>query len=262
MLAATGIAEEIEGPFIKEEGTEAALFNAVFFVSLLLAGALLLLILTRIRFSLMKALGYLAFFMAAFLVGETYTVACGVDPALATLASLIFAFSATFSLAQRPLSPPVVFAQIAVGSLTGSIIAAMVPPISLMAMLAAAAAYDIYAVYRGPLKRLLDRIPKDLPSQNREEGSRSPSPLTPFTVNIGGVALGMGDVVLYGALSSLALLTPTLDILRVLLVVPSAIVGVALTLKLVEKKGYAPALPLPIALSLAVYLAYNAMRGF
>lgn len=262
VLAATGIAEEIEGPFVKEGGAEAAFFNALLFVSLLLAGALLLLALTRIRFTLVKALGYLAFFMAAFLVGETYTIACGMDPALATLASLAFAFSSTFSLALRPLSPPVVLAQIAVGSLTGAVIAAMVPPISLVAMLAAAAAYDLYAVYKGPLKRLLDGIPRDSPSQSEGAEGRGPSPLTPFTVNIGGVALGMGDVVLYGALSSLALLTPTFDVLRMLLVVPSAIAGMGLTLKLLEKRGYAPALPLPISLSLAVYFIYNALRGF
>jgi len=259
VLAATGIAEEIEGPFVKEGGAEAAFFNALLFVSLLLAGALLLLALTRIRFSLMKALGYLAFFTAAFLVGETYGVACGADPTLAMFASLIFAFSATFSLALRPLLPPVVLVQIAVGSLTGSIIAAMVPPTSLMAMLAAAALYDLYAVYRGPLKRMLNGLSKGSPSWG--EGEKKPSPLTPFTVNIGGVALGMGDVVLYGALSSLALLTPSPDILRMLLVIPAVIAGVALTLKLVEKRGYAPALPLPTALALAAYLAYNAVKG-
>jgi len=257
VLAATGVAEEIEGPFVKHGGAEAAFFNALLFVSLLLAGALLLLALTRIRLSLVKALGYLAFFMAAFLVGETYSVALGMDPALATFASLAFAFSSTFSLALRPFSPPVVLAQIAVGSLTGSIIAAMVPPMSLVAMLAAAAAYDLYAVYGGPLKRILEGLPKGSPS--RSEGARKPSPLTPFTVNIGGVALGMGDVVLYGALSSLALLTPSLDVFRMLLVVPATIAGLALTLKLVERRGYAPALPLPLALALAVYLAYNAV---
>ncbi|MCC6049270.1 MAG: hypothetical protein LM580_01090 [Thermofilum sp.] len=258
LLAATGLAEEIEGPFVKEEGAGAAFFNALLFASLLLAGALLLLALTRIRFALVKALGYFAFFMAAFLVGETFTVACGVEPAPATFASLAFALSATLSLALRPLSPLVVLTQVAVGSLTGSIIAAMVPPASLVAMLAAAAAYDLYAVYKGPLKRLLDGLPKGPPS--RGESDRRPSPLTPFTVNVGGVALGMGDVVLYGATSSLALLTPSPDVLRMLLVIPAAIVGLALTLKLAEKRGYAPALPLPVALALAAYLAYNAIK--
>ncbi|MCX8180796.1 MAG: hypothetical protein N3E41_05435 [Thermofilaceae archaeon] len=259
LLNASGLSEELEGPFIKKEGIEATLYNTILFVSLLLAGALLLLVLIRIKVSLLKVLGYIAFAMAVFLVSETYSLALGAEPNLATVASLILTTVTVFSLATKPSSRVLAVIQVSVGSLTGSIIAAMVPPVSVLAMLSAAAAYDLYSVYWGPLKHLLERFvkPRD-PGENIVDPP-VPSPLTPFAVNLGEVALGMGDIVLYGALSSLALLSPRLDFVRLLAVIVAIGTGMNFTLKLLKKKGYAPALPIPVLLSITVYMVYNAM---
>lgn len=253
VLYSTGVAGELEGPFIKGEDVKATAFNAALFLALLLIGAFLLLALVKYRASALKIIGFFAFALTAFTVSEVYLVALGFDANVASVLSLACAAISTLPLFLGPSTVCAVTAQVVVGSLTGAIIAAMVPPLSMIAMLLAAAAYDVYAVYWGPLKRLIQRVS----SNDQGVSSRGRSALVPLAVDVGGLALGMGDVILYASLSSVALLTPNLDFFRLLLVVAAALLGVRLTLKLVEKKGYAPALPIPVLLSILVYQAYN-----
>lgn len=253
LLHASGVSEELESPFIREEGAGAALLNAVMFVAMLLVGALLLLALLRFRVAAMKLLGYAAFALAAFTVGEIYLTALNFDSSYATILSAALSALSILLVTLRPTAPYTISVQVAVGALTGALIAAMVPSMSMVAMLVAAALYDIYAVYRGPLKRLIQRVSSG--QQDAEEHRRSL--LTPFAVNIGGLALGMGDVILYGSLSSVALLTPVFDPGRLIATAAAVLVGLYSTLKLVEKQGYAPALPVPVLLSIVIYALYN-----
>lgn len=253
LLESSGVSEELQGPFVKEEGAGAAVFNAGIFLAMLLAGALLILVLLHYKLYAMKVIGFAAFALAAFMVGEVYLATVWLDAGQATALSAALALSSVLLVALRPTAFYTVAVQVAVGSLTGAVIAAMVAPLSMLAMLLAAALYDIYAVYWGPLKRLVQRVSGG--GQNSSGQRRSV--FTPFAVNLGGLALGMGDVILYGSLSSLAFLAPAPDARRLVVVAAAVLIGVYLTLKLVEKKGYAPALPLPVLLSVAVYTVYN-----
>ncbi|MEM2187257.1 MAG: hypothetical protein QW407_06655 [Thermofilaceae archaeon] len=253
LLHTSGVSEELEGPFIREEGASAALLNAAMFVAMLLVGALLLLALLRFRVSALKLLGYATFALAAFTVGEIYLAALNLDPAHATVLSTAFTALTIILIAFQPLAIYTVSIQILVGALIGAVIAAMVPPLSMVTMLVAAALYDVYSVYRGPLKRIIQRVS----GEQRDAGEQRRSLLTPFAVNVGGLALGMGDVILYSSLSSVALLTPTPDYCRLVVIAAAVLIGLFSTLKIVEKKGYAPALPLPILLSIAAFLLYN-----
>ncbi|MEM1871257.1 MAG: hypothetical protein QW517_09090 [Thermofilaceae archaeon] len=253
LLHASGVSEELEGPFVREEGAGAALLNAAMFVAMLLLGALLLLALLRFRVSALKLLGYSAFALAAFTVGEIYLAALNFEPTYATMLSAAFTVLTIILIVFQPMAIYTVSIQVLVGALIGAMIAAMVPPLSMLTMLAAAALYDLYSVYRGPLKRIIQRVS----GEHQDTGEQRRSILTPFAVNVGGLALGMGDVILYSSLSSVALLTPTLDYCRLVVIAAAVLIGLFLTLKIVEKKGYAPALPLPVLLSIASFLLYN-----
>lgn len=257
LLQHSGIAQELKGPFIRDPSLEAAALNAALFVALVLAGALLLCVLVKVSFSLVRVLGYFAFFFASFLVLDVFLVAAGADLSSVALASPAVAAIVTLVAILRPTSLLVTASQLAVGALTGSIIASMVPPQGLALMLAAVALYDLLSVYKGPLRYLLERVVEE----RRTRGASGASPLTPLVVNVRGLALGMGDVILYASLSSLALLAPSVSPLRLLLTLCAAQIGLFLTLCLLSKRKYAPALPLPVFLSLATYVAYNLLTA-
>ena len=72
----------------------------------------------------------------------------------------------------------------------------------------------------------------------------------------------MGDVILYSSMGALALLSPRLDFLRFAIVLLSMLIGVHATLKLLEKRRYVAALPIPLSLSLATYLSYNLLSAW
>jgi len=254
VLHATGLSSELEGPFLREGGAAATALNVGIFVAMLLAGALLLLVLLRLKPLALRALGYAVFALATFVVCEIYLAAVGLDPSSATVVAMASSALSSALAAVRPSSPTTAAVQVVVGSLTGAMLTAMVPPTSMLAMLLAASLYDVYAVYKGPLQRLLQSLPRG------EGGSRRASAglLVPFAVDVGGLALGMGDVILYASLSSLALLTPQPDPARLAAVVAAGLVGVYLTLELlVKKRGYAPALTLPVLASAIAYVVYN-----
>ena len=259
LLHASGVAELLEGPFIKEEGVTPALLNSLLFIALLLSGALLMLLLAKFKLSLLKLMGSVALSTASFLVGEVYAYAVGLQPLMADALSIGLAAITLYLTLARPSNPASALLQITVGSLLGPILASMAAPTSLLLMLLAAALYDIYAVHRGPLKHLLREV---LKSQGSSGAGRGPSPLAPLTVNFGGVAIGMGDVILYSSMGALALLSPRLNLLRFMVVLFSMLIGVHLTLRLLEKRRYVAALPIPLSISLATYISYNLLSAW
>lgn len=259
LLHASGVAELLEGPFIREEGVTPALLNSLLFIALLLAGALLLLLLAKLKLTLLRIVGSAALSTASFLVGEVYAYAIGLQPTAADLLSLALAGAALYLTLAHPSSPASSLLQVTVGSLLGPVLASMAPPTSLVLMLLAASLYDIYAVHKGPLRHLLREL---LKTQSSTGAGASSSPLTPLAVNFGGVAVGMGDVILYSSMGALALLSPRPDPLRFAAVLLSMLAGVRITLRLLEKRRYIAALPIPLSLSLAAYVSYNAIASW
>lgn len=259
LLHVSGMSEIMEGPFIKEEGAAPAALNALILVALLLIGALLLITISKVKLTFMKILGFFSFFAATFIVCLTYLYALNTPPYVPEPISLLVAVVTLYLVAAHPLSPATAVAQMCIGSLLGPLIASMVPSSSLLAMLVAAALYDVFSVYKGPLRALLDQFTEH--SDKLVEKKTRASPLIPFVINLGDAAIGMGDVVFYSSLSSLALTTPSLDPARFTLVLASMFIGLRLTFKLLEKQRYAPALPLPIAISVAAYILYNLVKG-
>jgi len=126
----------------------------------------------------------------------------------------------------------------------GSFFAATLPPtngVPLMAILLAAvfALYDIYAVFRGPLKQLVNVAPSGA--------------FAAMSVKAGEFTVGLGDVVFYSMLPSIALfyLHP-INAVYTLIAVDA---GVVLTLYLLSRRRLLPGLPIPMLLGICVLAA-------
>jgi len=131
-------------------------------------------------------------------------------------------------------------------AMAGVIMMVALPAWTLGVLMAVLPIYDVIMVYRGFLGKLF--------SEARELGEARYSLLRGLILDMGGLGIGVGDLVIYSVLSSLtfayyasrglitALLAWSLCILGIM-------VGLGLTLRaLLRGRKYVPALPLPIAL--------------
>lgn len=128
-----------------------------------------------------------------------------------------------------------------VGAEVGSFFASTLPPLTALVLPVVFSIYDIYAVFRGPLKQLI--------------GVGGGVALTGMSIKAGEFTLGLGDIVFYTMLPSLALfyLTPAIS-LSAMFVIDA---GVVVTLFLLGRKKLLPGLPIPMILGvllLAVFL--------
>ena len=129
-----------------------------------------------------------------------------------------------------------------VGAEVGSFFAETLPPWTALALPAAVAVDDIYAVFRGPLKSLMGTAPGIA--------------LVGMSIKAGEFTLGLGDVVFYTLLPSLALFQ--FGVLPALVTILAISVGVVITLFLLTKRRLLPGLPIPMLLGVLVLVRYLA----
>jgi presenilin-like A22 family membrane protease len=131
----------------------------------------------------------------------------------------------------------------------GSIFASTIPFLTALLLVAVFSVYDIYAVFRGPLKQLVTLAPSQT--------------LTAVTSRIGDFTLGTGDTIFYSMLPAIALLqtataasaTFEFNIPFALVTMVAIDVGVVITLYLLSRSRMLPGLPIPMALGLLTLLA-------
>jgi hypothetical protein len=140
-----------------------------------------------------------------------------------------------------------------VGAEVGSFFAGTLSPLTSFPWTAlllplAFAVYDIYAVFRGPLKHLIGASPSLV--------------LNGMSVKLGEFTVGLGDIVFYTMLPSMALyyianstsyLSGIYASLMTMLVID---LGVGITLFLLSKRRLLPGLPIPMLLGVAVVAMY------
>jgi presenilin len=155
-------------------------------------------------------------------------VAFGVPSAVVILiAYIIF-------VKNRPWLSTVVLAF--VGLQVGSFFAETLPPWTALALPIAFSIYDIYAVFRGPLKALI--------------GTGSGIALVGMSIKAGEFTLGLGDIVFYTLLPSLAFFQ--FGVLQSLYTILAIEVGMVITLYLLSKRRLLPGLPIPMLLGILV----------
>lgn len=127
-----------------------------------------------------------------------------------------------------------------VGAEVGSFFAESLPPLTALVLPVAFALYDIYAVFRGPLKQLIGTAPNIA--------------LVGMSIRAGVFTLGLGDVVFYTMLPSLALIVAGYHAAVYTILAIDA--GVVVTLFLLSRRKLLPGLPIPMFFGVAVLLYY------
>jgi len=127
-----------------------------------------------------------------------------------------------------------------VGAEVGSFFASTLPPITALILPVVFSAYDVYAVFRGPLKQLI--------------GIGGGIALNGMSIKAGEFTLGLGDIVFYTMLPSLALfyLTPLISVSAIVVIDA----GVVVTLYLLGRKRMLPGLPIPMVLGVLLLAAF------
>ena len=131
-----------------------------------------------------------------------------------------------------------------VGAEVGSFFAETLGFWTALALPVAFAVYDIYAVFRGPLKSLI--------------GTNPGIALVGMSIKAGEFTLGLGDIVFYSLLPSLAFaqFDGTFGIVPALLTILAIDVGMVITLYLLSRRRLLPGLPIPMLLGVLVIVRY------
>ena len=123
-----------------------------------------------------------------------------------------------------------------VGAEVGSFFAETLPTWTALALPIAFSIYDIYAVFRGPLKALIGTAPGIA--------------LVGMSIKAGEFTLGLGDIVFYSLLPCFALFQ--FGLAQSLYVIVAINVGVVITLYQLSKRRLLPGLPIPMLLGILV----------
>lgn len=131
-----------------------------------------------------------------------------------------------------------------VGAEVGSFFAETLSPWTALAVPIAFALYDIYAVFKGPLKALIGTAPGVA--------------LVGMSIKAGEFTLGLGDVVFYSLLPSLAFFQfyDSHGIFPALYTMLAIDVGMTITLFLLSRRRLLPGLPIPMLLGVLVIVGY------
>ena len=131
-----------------------------------------------------------------------------------------------------------------VGAEVGSFFAETLSPWTALALPIAFSIYDIYAVFRGPLKALIGTAPNIA--------------LVGMSIKAGEFTLGLGDIVFYTLLPSLALyqFEPRFGVLPALATILAIDIGMVITLFLLSRRRLLPGLPIPMLLGVLVVAYY------
>jgi len=240
---------------------EGTAVNIIFLVGFAFVATLALLWLARHRlvlsfkvliFAAMALSGFILTLLTASDFAANYlqpdlALAAGAAASLAVVAVIGY----TIFVKNQPWVSNIVIAF--VGAEVGSFFAGTLSPIGSFPWMTlllplAFAVYDIYAVFKGPLKHLI--------------GSAPGLALNGLSVRLGEFTLGLGDIVFYTMLPSVALLyvSYTKDFVAgvsasivAMLVID---LGVAVTLYLLSRRRLLPGLPIPMLLGVAVVAVY------
>ena len=222
------------------ESTAGSLGNGVYFVVLAAVGAsLIYLLLRRKNLKLVTLITGFAITAAAFLLSSVYLYAAlsilnvpYITPLvlIPAVGITVLIDLAIFRTRGRGSS----FAILLLGGALGAFLGMAIPILSAVLILSFLAAYDVFAVYRGPVGKI---------AQSGLEQLRG------LSVSFRDVQIGLGDLTFYSMLTAMVLTDagPTLCVASII----GVLIGAFIAFKMLERKGIFPGLPFPVALGLA-----------
>jgi hypothetical protein len=233
------------------ETTVGASLNSLFFViALFIIATIIYLIVKRGRLSILKYALRFSLILSTFLLTNWY-ISKIVQFSHAELFVDAFSFIISISLTilvwftvYRRKGTIQVLTIGAIGSLIGTFLAFSIPLLSATMLLLALVIYDILSVYKGPIGKLSENIHL--------------SEFTGAAFTFEDVTIGMGDVVFYSMLVSMALKNFGISIYVVSSI--GVLLGAYWGMRMLEKRDFFPGLPLAILIGLimmfsSVYLA-------
>ena len=258
------ISDEVYGkelsavPVEEEEGEEitSATINAIFYVSLALIGATFVYFLLKygianiFRVFLGTVIGMSCFLTFLYFIGAIFEYVDLWNDFIA-LILLLTAFVVTgiviTAFVSQKLSQKARNAAVLVFSiLLGAFLGVAIPLWSAILILLGLSFYDIYSVFKGPIKRIVELTAEE---GGKEEKGDIPMPV--FTTP--DIDLGIGDLVFYAMLVAESIIIEPFPYTTISAII-GIIIGSILTLKILEKKGLLPGLPLPILCGLGLIL--------
>ncbi|RLE65110.1 MAG: hypothetical protein DRJ38_04370 [Thermoprotei archaeon] len=262
ILERSNILAEVETPFSRSPTVEATFYNLIVFMSLIGFGSILLYILVKLRkIGILKLLFLSSLALSLLGIIEIYTLAFSTflnfkllpledfSILLASIVSLI----TVYIIATIENEYIIALLMLFYGSSAGSLFGVLLPMWTIILVAITLSLYDLYSVFKGPLKHLIE-LEKSRTSSNRQDTTlRRDSIFRGAVVPFKGLYLGIGDIIFYSMIVSAIFLKPQPSLLRLIAAVFALSIGAYTTFKLVEKRGALPALPLPLLLAILTY---------
>ncbi len=261
------IIEEVGSPFSQEQDIGSTVYNLIVFMTLLGFGSLILFLLVKIRrldllrlfftaslfltiYSLNDIIGY-----STLIVLNMYREEILMVQEVLSIAIAVISLYVIFKIEDEKYSAPIVLLY---GSAAGALLGATLPLWSVITIAIFISLYDIYSVFRGPLKHLVELTK---PHKEKELSGGRLSRKNIFrgvTVPFRGLHIGLGDIVFYSTIVVSSYLYSEPSILRAIIPSIGIIIGSYLTFKLLEKRPVLPAVPLPsILASILIIIAVS-----
>jgi presenilin-like A22 family membrane protease len=237
------------------ETTSGVTLNASIFVVLMAAMATVMYFFIKfglkriVRYAINVALFVLVFFLFTW-YGSLYSNL--LPPALASslwpwlLVSALGAVVLGFTV-YKLKGVPHLAAIIVIGGMTGTFLGVSIPTLTAVVLLLALAGYDLFAVYKGPIGKMAE-------TADLEE-------FTGAVFTYGDLTVGMGDMVFYSMLASIAMVN--FGPLPFVAAALGVIIGAYLGFKMLEGRDMFPGLPFAVVLGLALmYVTFEAVHFF
>jgi len=125
------------------------------------------------------------------------------------------------------------------GGMTGTFLGVSIPTLTAVALLLALAAYDLFAVYKGPIGKMAQ-------STDLEE-------FTGAVFTYGDLTVGMGDMVFYSMLASISMIN--FGLLPFVAAAFGLVIGAYVGFKMLEGRDMFPGLPFAVILGLVFMYA-------
>ena len=238
-------------PFSEENNpVTAPWLNAVFFVGLSLIAATVFLILIRKGkvFLLKMIFGLSLWFSGSFILFYILIILLPLENIAEFYAVIAFSsiFGVFLALSLVSYKIPVIIRNlfiIILSSIIGFFLGYNSPTWSIVAILIGLALYDMYAVKRGPLGKLVTELEKE------EESKKGDIlPFLGYTTNT--LQIGLGDLVFYTVLVTHLLSRPQYGIVDATAGALGVLLGAIITFNMLKKEKMLPGLPLSIFLGL------------
>jgi len=261
----TLLSEEI-APFLREDTLEASIYNAFIFFLLTALGTIILLLLSlkrklsllRMFFIVTVTVVLFSFYQILLLVvfEKAYGPETLPDDFIFLFIPLLLTLFSSYIIFYSQNEILVMVLTILYGSGLGTLLGAMLPLWSIIAIGLVMSIYDLYSVFRGPLKKIIDVV-AGTPREG-EEGERKDKMmvLRGVAVPFRGLNIGLGDLVFYSMFNTVTFMSEKYTPLATLMVQAAIILGSFLTLRGLEKYKAMPALPLPILFSTMVIILW------